>query len=199
VLTAMAEEINQKFRDWTCHNKLFTLSGGIAVVPPKFPVLKASILAEKEEKNAKSHLCGQIEKNAFSLFGFGFNWDTELQKVNDLKVQIIELSDADHDLAKGFSSMVNNLSEQAGFLFNNFTNTYEITNHKAIWLLAYNFKRAIERYDSPFVKEFLNHWAEKVFTGRIDEIDPTRYHPLQLLAIASRYASYIKRSLLTSK
>lgn len=193
VLTMMAEEINRKFRNWTCHNNQFTLSGGIAVVPPKFPVLKASILAEKEEKNAKSHLCGQIEKNALSLFGFGFNWDSEMKELNLLKEEIrTRLQNS--QLSQGFSSAVYHLMEQAQFEYTHDENLYRMKNFQVIWLAAYNFKRAMQRQSTPEIKSFFDQWINKIFTGRMPELGDSRYHALQLLAIAARLASLEIRS-----
>ncbi len=193
VLTEMAKEINRKFRDWTCHNKLFTLSGGIAIVPPKFPVLKASILAEKEEKIAKNHHYDVTEKNALSLFGFGFNWDSELTELNLLKVDIKKKLQSGA-LSHGFSGAVYNLMEQAQFDFYSEENSYRMKNFQVIWLAAYNLKRAMQRQTTSEIKSFFDEWINKILTGRISELNASRYHALQILAIASRLASLEIRS-----
>ncbi|HAK00250.1 MAG TPA: type III-A CRISPR-associated protein Cas10/Csm1, partial [Bacteroidales bacterium] len=115
VLIEMAKVINAAFRKWTCNNPWLTLSGGIAIVYPKFPILKGAELSEKEEKNAKSHIFGNQEKNAFSIFGYAFEWDSEYEFLLSLKNQIKGLLKS--GLSSGFSTAVYNLMQQAGFYF----------------------------------------------------------------------------------
>jgi CRISPR-associated protein Csm1 len=193
VLIEMAEVINQEFRKWTCQNPKFTLSGGLAIVPPKFPVLKASILTEKEEKIAKTHRYSDIDKNAISLFGFSFNWDSEFKEIIHLKAEIKEMLQSGK-LAQGFPGAVYNLMEQAKYEFSSDENLFRMKNFQVIWLSAYNFKRAMQRQSSMETKLFFDEWVSKIFTGRINELIESRYHALQMLALASRLASLEIRS-----
>ena len=208
VLANMAVDINKKFREWTCGSQKFTLSGGMAVVGPKYPLLKSALLSETYEKQAKDHEFGEEKKNAFSIFGysyvqdervkdllFAFNWDKELPYVLNLKEQIAGL--LNKGLSQGFPSDAYNLMQQADFRYNKTESCYQIHNFAVIWMAAYNFKRAIQSGASDGVKDFLKEWIENLMTQRIKnvpELEHSKYHPLQLLALAARWAALEKRS-----
>ena len=206
VLARMAVNINRRFRDWVCHSPAFTLSGGLAIVGPKYPLLKAATLAETFEKQAKDHSFGGVPKNAFSIFGyayaqngqmqdllFAFDWDNELPFVLGLKDTISGLLSS--GLSQGFPSEAYNLMQQADFRLKD--GRFEVHNFEVIWLAAYNFKRAAQANASPEVKEFLREWTTNLMTHRIRDrpaLDPSKYHPLQYLALAARWAALEKRS-----
>ena len=206
VLAQMSVEINTKFREWVCQSPSFTISGGMAIVGPKYPLLKAALLSEAYEKQAKDHELGTIKKNAFSVFGysyvedervkdllFAFNWDNELPYVLCLKGKIAGL--LDNGLSQGFPSDAYNLMQQADFELKE--GRYQIKNFSEIWMAAYNFKRAIQSGATDDVKAFLSEWVENLMTHRIKnkpELTHTKYHPLQLLALAARWAALEKRS-----
>ena len=79
ILAKMAVDINRKFREWVCQSPKFTLSGGMAMVGPKYPLLKAALLSETFEKQAKEHEFGEEKKNAFSIFGYSYVQDERVQ------------------------------------------------------------------------------------------------------------------------
>ncbi|HQI45665.1 MAG TPA: type III-A CRISPR-associated protein Cas10/Csm1 [Bacteroidales bacterium] len=187
VLIEMAKEINAKFREWTCNNSDLTLSSGIAFVYPKFPILKAAEMSASEEKNAKNHICQDIEKNAISFFGFAFNFDYEYKYLVKLKDEIKYLLNS--GLAQGFPSDMFNLMQQAGLVYKEDHKKYVITNYQVVWMAAYSFKRAVQNNKNESVNDFLETWIDKIFTGSINEIKETKYHALQYLAIAARWAS----------
>lgn len=194
LLIEMAKEINDKFREWTCYNPEITLSGGIAFVYPKFPILKASAMSEEEEKNAKSHEYLNIGKNSISLFSFPFNWDSEFEYVMTLKNEIKELLE-NNRISQGFPSAIYNLMEMAKLITpENKNERYRISNYQSVWMTAYNFKRAMQRNKDEPVKSFFEKWIGLIYTGVIPEIKETQYHPLQLLAVASRWASFELRN-----
>lgn len=189
LLIEMAKEINQKFREWTCYNPELTISGGIAFVYPKFPILKASSMSEEEENHAKNHQYGNLSKNSISLFSFPFNWDSEFEYVVNLKNEIKALLEKSQ-LSQGFPSTIYNLMdmaqlkppEQQG-------ERYKITNYQTVWMTAYNFKRAMQSVRDDQAKVFFTKWIDLIFTGRITELSNSQYHPVQILAIAARWAS----------
>lgn len=190
VLIEMAKDINLAFKEWTCDTHDLSISGGIAIVPPKFPLLKAAKNSESEEKNAKKHCYGTAEKNAFSLFGYAFNWGTEFPYLLQLKEELKDLLDSNRlgGLASGFPSSIYNLMNQAGFVLDKVTGQYKIQNYQVVWLIAYSLKRNSSG-KSPHIQEFFKAWTEKIFTGKISEIEGSQYHSLQILAIAARWAS----------
>lgn len=77
-----------------CH---ISISGGIAIVKPKFPIAKAAEMAGEAEESAK-----QIEgKNAFNMFGTTVKWGDEFDKVKWYKERFVEyIQDKDIDFSK---------------------------------------------------------------------------------------------------
>src|SRR5690625_251869 len=206
VLIKMAVDINRSFREWTCYNPNLTLSGGMAIVGSKFPILKSAEYSEVFEKKAKSYSWNGQEKNAFSVFGyratgddnyvtdvlFAFNWDWELQYVIELKNQITELMRG--SLSRGFAGQIYNLMQMANFKIDK-SGRYLPSNYKVIWLIAYQFKRSMQSSKNDEVKEFLDQWTNNIMCGKIlnTEVN-TMYHPLQLLALAARCSVLEQRS-----
>lgn len=210
ILERMAKNIYDMFREWTCHNPDFTLSGGMAIVGPKFPILKTAEYSEVYEKAAKKHIWNGIEKNTFSLFGyssinkkgkvenvlFSFNWQHEYETVLALKKELKELFNEDKGLPSGFAGEIYHLMQQAHFQFNHENNQYLPNNYRVIWLAAYQFKRAMKDSKNEKVKLFLEKWVENIMTGKISATQfKTQYHSLQLLALAARWAALEKRSI----
>lgn len=140
------------------------------MVGAKYPLLKAALISEQFEKQAKAHVFKwkaeseslvETTKNAFSIFGyqyvhydesrqnqqhlsellFAFNWDKELPYVLELKEQIIKLLELERGLPQGFPSDVYNLMEKANFQPDKSGN-YLMQYLPVIWQTAYNFKRA---------------------------------------------------------
>lgn len=194
LLIEMAEKINQKFREWTCYNPELTISGGIAFVYPKFPILKASSMSEEEENHAKNHQYGNLSKNSISLFSFPFNWDSEFDYVVNLKNEIKTLLEK-NQLPLGFPSTIYNLMEMARLQPpEQHGDRFKVTNYQSVWMTAYYFKRAMQRGLNEQIKSFYNKWIELIYTGVIPEISESIYHSLQILAIASRWASFTVRN-----
>ena len=218
VLADLARTINTKFRDWACHNGNFTLSGGMAIVGPKYPLLKSAALSEVFEKAAKGHQYGEVEKDAFSLLGyadeqheevyFSLNWTNEFDYVFRLKEEIKEFLKPNEqgktELSQSFPSDMFNLMQQARFRLlkpdakDKKTWRFELNNPQVIWLVAYNFKRS-RTGKTERVSNFLNQWANNIMTGKVldngtSKLSQTRYHALQLLALAARWASLEIRS-----
>jgi CRISPR-associated protein Csm1 len=189
ILIELAAEINSNFRDWTCHNPDLTLSGGLAFVYPKFPILKASSFSETEEKNAKKHLHGTDLKNSVSFFSFPVNWDSEFKFLIDLKEEIKGWL-VNKRLYQGFPSAMYNLMERAQIVPPiKSEDKFTLINYQVVWLTAYNFKRAMQRSKDDEIKMFFAKWIELIYTGRIPELPETKYHAFQFLALAARWAS----------
>ncbi len=158
VLIEMAYDIYGKFKKWTCNNTCFGLSGGMAIVPPRFPLLKAALLAEEEEKRAKDHKYGSEkvkDKNSFSLFGFPFRWDEEFKIVIELKDEIKKMLES-KSLVQSFPSDMYNLMSRA-FPEHVSEQTNRSFKYRVKWLIAYNFKRALLRETGEETKEFLKN------------------------------------------
>ncbi len=100
-----AEVIQREFKDYV-KNDVLTISAGIAIVTPKFPIMKAANqFAADAEKAAKKH----PNKNAIHLFGETFSWNEEFTKVKELKDYIVSHKE---DLPRSFIYKVNSFYEK---------------------------------------------------------------------------------------
>jgi CRISPR-associated protein Csm1 len=89
-----AHEVREAFRKWVCDRDDITLSAGIAIVRPKFPIAKAASLAGDAEDEAKSYVFEKdglrFDKNAINLFGISANWTHEFPFVNQFRKDLME-------------------------------------------------------------------------------------------------------------
>lgn len=204
VLVEMADTIQKDFKEWVCNNPDITISGGMASVGPKFPILKAAAYSERFEKAAKDYVFDDNIKNAFSFISYtqyandapkeitmAFNWKNEFPYVLQLKEQVKKMMR--EGLSEGFPSVVYNLMQQADFYFNENEMRYQPKDVRVIWLAAYQFKRSSSD-KSEELKKFYKSWVQNIMTGKIDEMFYTSYHALQILASAARWASLEERS-----
>ncbi len=205
VLIRMAETISKDFNEWVCGNEEMTLSGGMAAVGAKFPLLKAAAFSEHFEKSAKNHNYGNAPKNAFSFINYtqyrkqgheeislALNWKYEYPYVLHLKEEMKNLISL-HGLSEGFTSSLFDLMQQAEFKLDEKEKKYLPGNYRVVWLIAYQFKRSAQG-KSEQLQHFYKKWLQLIMTHRIDELPETFYHPLQLLAVAARWASLEERS-----
>lgn len=208
ILICMAGEIQEAFKKWVCENPQLTISGGMASVAPRFPILKSAAYSEVFEKAAKKHNCGSIEKNSFAFTSYtphhltgelivSLNWDTEYLYLKKLKEDISELMGIGdgRGLSEGFSNAIYDLLQQAK-MEKNKGGRYYPSNLRVVWLAAYQFRRSSDgKVDE--VKSFLKDWSNNIMTGRIlgeSLLENTNYHSLQLLAIAARWVALEDRS-----
>lgn len=179
----LAAAINDKFKEWTCHNPSFSLSGGIAIVPSKFPISKAAAMAEEAEKLAKKHSCLGQDKNAFALFNTPLNWDREFQLVRDLKCEMVDNIDKE-DLPRGLLQKLMTYADIAA------TQREKGKAPSWKWHLPYDFARAEERAKRGNAKEYYRKLKNAIFSDQWDgeSIKSDRYSFLELLAVAARWA-----------
>ncbi len=190
VMIEMAARIKRDFADFTCHNPNFSISGGIAIVEAKYPIMSASQESEKEEENAKTH---GSDKNSLSFLGVALNWDKEYPAVKHLKDSIASMTNHEDMLDKAFISKLQQLNEQAHIKqkMRNGVICHQVTNYRIYWLLAYTLKRMAERKNDREATALLTQCVNEVcsFNGKIGgEPITTNYHPLELWAFAARWA-----------
>ena len=172
-----AERIHQETKD-RFGNDGISISGGIAVVQPKFPISKAAELAGDAENAAKQFRNG--EKNAFHMLGKTISWDKEFDDVKETKQQFVRLI-KDYDLSKGilhklmlYSSIAdrNKLRRKEG----------KAEDYSYIWHISYYLTRFMKRYESnQAVCDFCR-------SLRDTEIDYRDGRKLELIALAARWA-----------
>lgn len=91
-----AHEVQQKFQAYA--SSRLTLSAGVALITPKFPISKGADMAGEAEKDAKKfeYVWGDAKeektpkKNAISLLGEVVSWHKEFDKVKTIRDQLIE-------------------------------------------------------------------------------------------------------------
>lgn len=162
-----------------------SISGGIAIVNPKFPIAKAAELAGEAEDAAKSfkHPVSGQEKNAFHMLGKTVSWDKEFAYVKNFKQQFISLI-KDYDLSKGilhklmlYSSIAdrNKLRRKEG----------KAEDFSYIWHISYYLTRFMKRSESNrAVCDFCSSLRDK-------EIDYRDGRKLELIALAARWAELV--------
>jgi CRISPR-associated protein Csm1 len=188
----LAERIQLDFKAYTCQNKAFSLSGGLVLFPPKFPVMKSAHAAADEESRAKNHMTGGHEKNAISFFEMPMNWDLEYPVVKEAAVKLATLIDGNL-LPKSFISKLLSHYESANF------HDHTIENVKTFWMISYDLGRLVERGEKKqearslienCIKDVCTASLQKKLNGR-----PviTNYHPLELWAFVCRWAELMTR------
>lgn len=161
-----------------------SISGGIAVVKPKFPISKGAELA-KEAESAAKNVPG---KNAFTIFGKTIKWDGEFEKVKDLKNEFIRfISNPDMKFGKSILFKMMQYSNMADM---NYGKPENEKDYKYIWHSTYFLSRFMEDYKKEnkvdptyerlkFCKKLRNEYT----------IEPK----LRLAAVAARWAELLIR------
>lgn len=188
VVIDLASEINRRFKEYACGNPKFTISGGVSLTVAKFPIITGAQLAGEEESRAKSHKCGDHEKNSISLLGRALNWDREFPAVYDLALKIHEL--LKEDLVKSFVTKIMTHAANAEIV------NHRITVVKTYWMMAYDMKRMSDRLKGD-AKVMVLQCDKEVRTpgGTLNGVVVTSdYHPLELWQLAARWAELMYRS-----
>lgn len=181
----IAHQIQDDFHRYTCFNPAFSISGGIAILGAKFPIIAGAAESAEEEERAKGHECAGDKKDSISFFSMPLNWKKEYSTVKKLKDHIAELLYSD-SLPKSFLSKIMEHAMNAGF------KNHKISNYQIYWHLAYDLKRMEERYKSS--KETLSLLDKCInevchTNGQLDGREITSfYNSLELWAFACRWA-----------
>ncbi len=188
---ALAKRIREDFRIYTKGNPRFSISGGVAIVKDKFPIMKGAEESANEEHLAKEHKVNttdgrELTKNSISFLHTPLNWDTEFRVVEDLKNNLLELLRLKKDaLDKSFLSKVMIHATNAKI------KNHRVTHFKTYWLLTYDLSRMCERTHNESVRTIINHCIKEVckndHTLDGNKIE-TNYHPLELWSFACRWA-----------
>ncbi len=183
----MAKKIREDFKEFTCENPAFSLSGGISIVDSGFPVMKAAEYSAEEETLAKYHCCGGVSKNSVSFMSVPLNWDKEFPFVEELKTDIYNLLESD-ELPKSFISKLMIHFENAG------VKDHRITNFRTYWMISYDLKRMKSRHAAAKEANDLIDRCVKNICTKQDFNITTDYHPIELWVLAARWAELEYRS-----
>lgn len=158
-----------------------TISGGMAIVNPKFPIAKAAEMAGEAEDSAKQFRKG--EKNALCFLGKTVSWRDEFDYVKSYQQQFISLIE-DYGLSKG---ILHKLMLYASIAEHNKVRKQEgkAEDFSYIWHVSYYLTRYINRYKSnDEVCAFCRDLRDK-------QLDYKNARRLELIALAARWAELI--------
>lgn len=181
-----AKEVRESFRRFTNRNDI-TISGGVAILPAKFPIGKAALIAGEAEDKAKAF--NKNSKNAICIFNEAIGWNGEFAKVEELKTQMVELRKSE-SLSASFLQqlmrfqMVKNRHETNA-------NYAEKRDLSYVWNAAYAIGRYKERTKNDATKDFLDTTQKYLFAG---DTHTSRDRYFDLYAIAARWAELELRS-----
>ena len=172
-----AERIHQETKA-RFGNDGISISGGIAVVQPKFPISKAADLAGDAENAAKQFRNG--EKNAFHMLGKTISWDKEFDYVKSFKQQFVSLIE-NYDLSKGILHklmLYSSIADRNKIL----RKDNKTEDFSYIWHISYYLTRYMKRYESN------KAICDFCCSLRDHEIDYRNGRKLELIALAARWA-----------
>lgn len=195
-----AETIAQEFKKWVCNNKSLTLSGGIALLPSKFPIGRAAKLSEEAEKAAKNHIWGekpekllegnvleirQGSKSSITLFDTPLNWDFEFIEVKTLKEKLKNFVES-NEIPRGFlQKLITYDAMRQNQIKNKQTESWR-------WMMAYNIARNSSALKTDSSKAFMKEISTRSFADLDRNGKPlsanTNYPFVKLLAVAARWA-----------
>lgn len=174
-----AEEVRNDFVDYIKKDDI-SISGGIAIVHPKFPIAKAAEMAGEAEDMAKAYEKeGKPRKNAFCMFGRAISWDGEFTYVKDYKDSFVSME------SKGMPrAILHKIMEYATIVEKNkaHKSAGEPEDFSYLWHSAYYFTRVIDRLktSNPKVADFCKKLRDKELSGNADNFN--------LMALAARWA-----------
>lgn len=106
----VASDIRREFKRFTCENPEITISCGIAVVDPHYPVARTVLHADEQLELAKSHMIHGVKKNNIALFNECVRWD-------ESKMNPIRGFETIFNLAKDLEKKVEKKELSKGFIY----------------------------------------------------------------------------------
>lgn len=187
----IAKTIREDFREYTCKNPVFSISGGVAILTTKYPIIAGAEESALEESNAKGHTCHGKSKDSISFMDTPLNWSDEFLPVEKLKDCLLA-SLLNKSLPKSFLSKILLHASMADI------NHHKISNMKTYWMMSYDLKRVVERTNDHNVKQIALNCQKEIWeNGKQLNGEPitTDYHLLELWAFACRWAELEYRML----
>ncbi len=181
VLIDLAEEIHEKTKENFADENI-SISGGMVVVNPKYPIAKAAEGAGEAEEAAKSFRNG--EKNAFHFLGRTVSWVDEFETVKEYQKRFCSLIN-EHDISKG---ILHKLMLYAAMSDENKRRKADkqSEDYSYLWHASYYLTRYMKRYDK-------DEEVQKFCQELRDKVVPKDESKLQLVALAARWAELLLR------
>lgn len=173
-----AAEVRKDFVEYV-NTEGVSISGGIAIVNPKFPIAKAAELAGEAEDTAKDYVYHGKPKNAFCMFGKAISWQDEFDYVKQYKEEFVDMINH-FDMPRG---ILHRIMSYAAIIERNesIKAKKKTPNYSYIWHSAYYLTRMIERQkNNKMVVEFCKRLRDKELYGQNGNF--------RLMAIAARWA-----------
>ena len=176
-----------------------SISGGIAIVKPKYPIAKAAEMAGQAEDASK-----QGDKNAFNMFGRTISWDKKkpfmggkyeheydyVSYFKDKFVEYISKYNKDYSFSKSILHKIMQYSEIADMNIEREAKG-KPKNYSYMWHISYYMTRFMDKYknyDNDNAKKTLYDFCHSL---RDDHLLKNNGRNLQLLAIAARWAELL--------
>lgn len=165
-----------------------SISGGVAIVKPTFPIAKAAQLGGEAEDAAKQFRDG--EKNAFHFLGNTVSWNEEFDYVKNYKDKFVSLINT-FNLSK---SILHKLMLYASIAKRNeiLRSEGKAEDFSYVWHTSYYLTRYMERYKSN------NEVYAFCRTLRDKELTFKEGRKLQLIAQAARWAELLLKDKITN-
>lgn len=160
-----AAEVRQQFMQHM-QGEGVTISGGIAIVHPKFPIAKAAILSGEAEEKAKTY--NNSQKNAICFFNQCVSWDTEYDEVLQMKNEMLYQIDS-NGVSKGLLQQLMLYAQMA-----------ERGDLKYLWHATYYLTRMIKEKQNSPAKAYLQKLRDRQITRGVAH--------MRLIALAARWA-----------
>lgn len=173
-----AYQVQKNFKLFTARPDI-TISGGIEIVNPKFPIAKAALMTGEAEEKAKDHLYSEQYKNSITLFGIPVNWDKEYNKVVQWKDKFSQWLN-DEVITKGLLMKLIGYYEQ--------WIKSDKTDLSWKWNAAYNLARRKSNVKDDSKRQALDEIKNLLFT----EVNDNHLR-FEALAVALRWAELENR------
>lgn len=185
-----ANEVQKEFKLFTGRTDI-GLSGGITFVNSKFPISKASELADEAEKASKDYPKEEEDKtkklkDAITFFGETISWETEFPTVLNLKNTLVSFIGRENKpLSK---SILHKLILYSEIKNSHLTSKDKEQDFSFLWHTAYYIKRFQEKFkkdraDEKEIIDFLKKIQTDLFTS-----SKQNYRYYDLAALAARWA-----------
>ncbi len=179
-----ADQLNRDFHKLTRRDDI-TLSAGIAIVRPKYPIVRAAKLADEAEKKSKNYPeSDKVKtKNAITFFNDTVSW-VEFEFVKEQKNMLLDFIVNDN-LSRGFLHRLQLYKTQKDEAIK-IKQSSRRFSYK--WHAAYTIGRMKTGKDKDIeLDTYLDQIAKNLMHN--ETMSPDRY--LDLLALAARWAEYL--------
>ncbi|GAA5818350.1 MAG: type III-A CRISPR-associated protein Cas10/Csm1 [Methanobrevibacter sp. CfCl-M3] len=134
-----AKEFREEFRKWTCFNPSITLSGGIAIINPKFPIGKATLIADEYLKASKN--CGE-DKDKITVFNEVVKWD-------------------DSDLSRGYNDLLDYGKKLENYVNEDYLSNGMIYSMLNLWRNSFSIETKLFNNGEDWCNDIINNRRRK--------------------------------------